>query len=117
MTLRCCIRQHTDENEAVQSQASCYLRGLAIATCCHHLCQWKSYISNHRNYCYFCSVNNVNIGKFSYKFPPAGKKYISDMGFTKEDFHAISWFTSWAVDADHGSDFPVVDLSAQLEIM
>lgn len=90
MTLRCCIRQHTDENEAVQSQASCYLRGLAIATCCHHLCQWKSYIS---------------------------KKYISDMGFTKEDFHAISWFTSWAVDADHGSDFPVVDLSAQLEIM
>ncbi|XP_057790403.1 tRNA:m(4)X modification enzyme TRM13-like [Salvia miltiorrhiza] len=90
MTLRCCIRQHSNENEAVQSQASCYLRGLAIATCCHHLCQWKSYIS---------------------------KKYISDMGFTKEDFHAITWFTSWAVDADHGSDFPVIDFSTQLEIM
>ncbi|KAH6777430.1 methyltransferase [Perilla frutescens var. hirtella] len=90
MTLRCCIRRQSNENAAVQSQANCNLRGLAIATCCHHLCQWKSYIS---------------------------KKYISDMGFTKEDFHAISWFTSWAVDADHGSDFPVMDFSAQLEIM
>lgn len=26
------------------------------------------------------------------------------MGITKEEFHAITWFTSWAVDADHGSD-------------
>ncbi|KAK9216402.1 hypothetical protein WN944_008411 [Citrus x changshan-huyou] len=25
-------------------------------------------------------------------------------GITKEEFHAISWFTSWAVDADHGLD-------------
>ncbi|KAI4332111.1 hypothetical protein L6164_017047 [Bauhinia variegata] len=23
---------------------------------------------------------------------------------TKEDFHAITWFTSWAVDANHDSD-------------
>ncbi|XP_047979813.1 tRNA:m(4)X modification enzyme TRM13 homolog [Salvia hispanica] len=89
MTLRCCIRQHSEENGAFESQAS-YLRGVAIATCCHHLCQWKSYIS---------------------------KKYISDMGFTKDDFHAITWFTSWAVDADHGSDFAVIDFSTQLEIM
>ncbi|KAG6433395.1 hypothetical protein SASPL_105008 [Salvia splendens] len=89
MTLRCCIRQHSEENGAFESQAS-YLRGVAIATCCHHLCQWKSYIS---------------------------KKYVSDMGFTKDDFHAITWFTSWAVDADHGSDFPVIDFSTQLEIM
>ncbi|KAJ6710662.1 TRNA:M(4)X MODIFICATION ENZYME TRM13-like protein [Salix koriyanagi] len=26
------------------------------------------------------------------------------LGITKEQFHAITWFTSWAVDADHGSD-------------
>ncbi|KAI3449347.1 hypothetical protein Pfo_006012 [Paulownia fortunei] len=90
VTLRCCIRQQSNENTAAQSQASCYLRGLAIATCCHHLCQWKKYIN---------------------------KRYISDMGFTKEDFHAISWFTSWAVDADHGSELSVTDCSAQLEII
>lgn len=41
----------------------------------------------------------------------AGKKYISEMGFSKEDFHAITWFTSWAVDADHGSDLPAMDFS------
>ncbi|KAK4847467.1 hypothetical protein QYF36_002261 [Acer negundo] len=23
---------------------------------------------------------------------------------TKEEFHAITWFTSWVVDADHSSD-------------
>uniref|UniRef100_A0A2P2J6G3 tRNA:m(4)X modification enzyme TRM13 n=1 Tax=Rhizophora mucronata TaxID=61149 RepID=A0A2P2J6G3_RHIMU len=27
-----------------------------------------------------------------------------NLGITKEEFHAITWFTSWAVDADHGSD-------------
>ncbi|KAG8389613.1 hypothetical protein BUALT_Bualt02G0247300 [Buddleja alternifolia] len=90
MTLRCCVRPQTHEDAATQSQSSCYLRGLAIATCCHHLCQWKNYIN---------------------------KRYMSDLGFTKEDFHAISWFTSWAVDADHGSEFSVTDWSAQLEIM
>ncbi|KAK0582084.1 hypothetical protein LWI29_021389 [Acer saccharum] len=25
-------------------------------------------------------------------------------GITKEEFRAITWFTSWAVDADHSSD-------------
>ncbi|KAH9757742.1 tRNA:m(4)X modification enzyme [Citrus sinensis] len=32
------------------------------------------------------------------------KKYMLNLGITKEEFHAISWFTSWAVDADHGLD-------------
>ncbi|KAL2239096.1 UNVERIFIED_CONTAM: tRNA:m(4)X modification enzyme TRM13 [Sesamum indicum] len=90
VTLRCCIRQCSNENTDAQSQASCYLRGLAIATCCHHLCQWKNYIN---------------------------KRYISELGFSKEDFNAISWFTSWAVDADHGAEFSVTNCSAQLEIM
>ncbi|XP_073155446.1 tRNA:m(4)X modification enzyme TRM13 isoform X3 [Henckelia pumila] len=49
--------------------------------------------------------------------PATDKRYFTDLGFTKEDFHAISWFTSWAVDADHGSEFSVADHSAQLEIM
>ncbi|PIN24557.1 tRNA:m4X modification enzyme [Handroanthus impetiginosus] len=90
VTLRCCVRRLSDENASAHFKASCYLRGLAVATCCHHLCQWKNYIN---------------------------KKYISDLGFTKEDFHAMSWFTSWAVDADHGSDFPITDFSIQLDNM
>ncbi|KAL6515890.1 hypothetical protein OROGR_019195 [Orobanche gracilis] len=90
VTLRCCIQQQPDRDiAALRSQASCYLSGLAIATCCHHLCQWKSYIN---------------------------KRYILDLGFSKEDFHAISWFTSWAVDADHGSEFSIANCSSQLEI-
>lgn len=35
------------------------------------------------------------------------KKFMVDLGITKEEFHAITWFTSWAVDADHGSDLSV----------
>ncbi|GFP93610.1 tRNA:m(4)x modification enzyme trm13 [Phtheirospermum japonicum] len=70
--------QQSDEHTTSQSRASCYLKGLAIATY---------------------------------------KKYILELGFSKEDFHAISWFTSWAVDADHGSEFSVADCSSQLEIM
>lgn len=34
----------------------------------------------------------------------ADKRYLMNLGITKDDFHAITWFTSWAVDADHGSD-------------
>ncbi|XP_073294835.1 tRNA:m(4)X modification enzyme TRM13 [Primulina huaijiensis] len=88
-TLRCCISPQAEDNTTTQSQAS-YLKAIAIATCCHHLCLWKTYIN---------------------------KRYFSDLGFTKEDFHVISWFTSWAVDADHGSEFSVADHSAQLQIM
>ncbi|KAL8054592.1 hypothetical protein ABFX02_04G002600 [Erythranthe guttata] len=88
MTLRCCINEHCDGHTS--EAATGYLRGLAIATCCHHLCQWKSYIN---------------------------KKYINDMGLGKEDFNAITWFTSWAVDADHGSELSAVDSSAQFEIV
>ncbi|XVE77501.1 hypothetical protein DITRI_Ditri13aG0067800 [Diplodiscus trichospermus] len=74
LTLRCCL---PNKWNGEQSGVNCYLRGLAIATCCHHLCQWKHYIN---------------------------KKYLTALGISKEEFHAITWFTSWAVDADHGSD-------------
>lgn len=43
MTLRCCIREQCDDSP---SESTCHMIGLAIATCCHHLCQWKHYISN-----------------------------------------------------------------------
>ncbi|KAI3833293.1 hypothetical protein MKW98_006392 [Papaver atlanticum] len=75
LTLRCCLPKQTIGD--VHSSDTCNLRGLAIATCCHHLCQYKQYIN---------------------------KSYLSDLGIKKDDFHAITWFTSWAIDADHGSD-------------
>ncbi|XP_059625520.1 uncharacterized protein LOC132268733 isoform X2 [Cornus florida] len=91
MTLRCCIAGHCNESKVSQCSSGCYLRGMAIATCCHHLCQWKHYIN---------------------------KIYLSNLGITKEDFHAITWFTSWAVDADHSSDLSgEVDCRSSVEIM
>ncbi|CAF2125712.1 unnamed protein product [Brassica napus] len=74
LSLRCCLSRQDGESPV--------LRGLAIATCCHHLCQWKSYIN---------------------------KEYIIGMGISKDEFHALTWFTSWAVDDDHGSKVPGVE--------
>ncbi|EOA19398.1 hypothetical protein CARUB_v10000968mg [Capsella rubella] len=74
LSLRCCLSRQDGESPV--------LKGLAIATCCHHLCQWKSYIN---------------------------KEYILSLGISKDEFHIISSFTSWAVDDDHGSNLPGVD--------
>ncbi|KAI9099003.1 hypothetical protein K1719_024770 [Acacia pycnantha] len=72
LALRCCFPEKNDQYDANKN-----FGGLAIATCCHHLCQWKHYTN---------------------------KKYFLDLGITKDQFHAITWFTSWAVDANHGSE-------------
>ncbi|KAK3194375.1 hypothetical protein Dsin_025685 [Dipteronia sinensis] len=77
LTLRCCLTNQCGQNELEESSGNHYLRGLSVAPCCHHLCQWKHYTN---------------------------KKYFLNLGITKEEFHAITWFTSWAVDADHSSD-------------
>ncbi|XP_010456115.1 PREDICTED: tRNA:m(4)X modification enzyme TRM13 homolog [Camelina sativa] len=74
LSLRCCLSRQDGESPV--------LRGLAIATCCHHLCQWKSYIN---------------------------KEYILSLGISKDEFHIMTSFTSWAVDDDHGSNLPGVD--------
>ncbi|XP_047313247.1 tRNA:m(4)X modification enzyme TRM13 homolog [Impatiens glandulifera] len=88
MTLRCCLLSRGDEKQVI---GHCYPRGVAIATCCHYLCQWKHYIS---------------------------KSYMKSLGISKDEFNAITWFTSWAVDADHSSDLPDgVDSGLELEIM
>ncbi|CAA0393112.1 unnamed protein product [Arabidopsis thaliana] len=74
LSLRCCLSRQDGESPV--------LRGLAIATCCHHLSQWKSYIN---------------------------KEYILSLGISKDEFHTMTSFTSWAVDDDHGSKLPGVD--------
>lgn len=75
LAIRCCFPYQHNLNKKVLS-SNCYLQGLALATCCHHLCQWNSYINT---------------------------SLLSERGITKEDFDAITWFSSWAVDADHSS--------------
>lgn len=42
---------------------------------------------------------------------------MSDLGLNREDFHAITWFTSWAVDADHHLDFSGSNSWQHLELM
>lgn len=68
LTLRCCFHGSYHRNE------NAYPKGLALAMCCHHLCQWKHYIN---------------------------KKFLKDMRITMNEFHAITWLSSWAVDTDH----------------
>ncbi|CAI9104862.1 OLC1v1003645C1 [Oldenlandia corymbosa var. corymbosa] len=85
MMLKCCIWPR-----GVRDGEKCFLRGLAVATCCHHLCQWKHYIN---------------------------KSFMSNLGVTKDDFHAMTWFTSWAVDSDHEYDLSEIDESQHLNLM
>lgn len=77
LTLKCCLSGHCDRDNGKELNVYPHLQSIAVATCCHHLCQWKHYTN---------------------------KQFLKNHGITKEDFHAITWFTSWAVDADHGSN-------------
>ncbi|TQE01346.1 hypothetical protein C1H46_013026 [Malus baccata] len=53
-------------------------------------------------------LNQSNVKWRSVNPNPRDKKYLLELGITKEVFHAITWFTSWAVDADHGANLPDV---------
>lgn len=86
LALRCCLRggqqqqQGGEEQQASSSPAAAapVLRGLGIATCCHHLCSWRAYVN---------------------------KRFFVDLGFTPREFGLIAWLTSWGVtpgDAEHG---------------
>eukprot|EP00250_Pteridium_aquilinum_P000447 c10490_g1_i1 orf=110-1522(+) len=73
LTLRCCRPDLT-----LQSPVR-HLDGIAIATCCHHICQWKPYVN---------------------------KEFFKQMGFTKKEFHILTWLTSGAVSGlkEHPAD-------------
>ncbi|CAK9310213.1 unnamed protein product [Citrullus colocynthis] len=89
LALRCCLTKQSNHSDAEQCGNGPKLRGLAIATCCHHLCQWKHYTN---------------------------KRYLLELGITKEEFLAITWFTSWAVDANHSEDISdVTELKTYLQ--
>ena len=36
----------------------------------------------------------------------ADKRYFKDLGFSKDDFHAITWLTSWALSGTHEHELP-----------
>ncbi|KAI4365281.1 hypothetical protein MLD38_021278 [Melastoma candidum] len=80
MTIRCCL----GEANSTGTSPGCCMKGIAIATCCHHLCQWKHYIN---------------------------KEYFISLGLVEEEFNAITWFTSWAVDDNHGPDLSLAQIS------
>lgn len=42
---------------------------------------------------------------------------MSDLGLNPEEFHAITWFTSWAVDADHHSEISGSNSGQHLGLM
>ncbi|KAM0878834.1 hypothetical protein ACQ4PT_034646 [Festuca glaucescens] len=75
MTIMCCLHEQHNYTEE-KGHNKCRLQGLALATCCHHLCQWKHY---------------------------ANKAFLSGLGIAEDEFHAMTWFSSWAVDGDHSS--------------
>ncbi|XP_042402531.1 tRNA:m(4)X modification enzyme TRM13-like isoform X1 [Zingiber officinale] len=84
LTISCCLSGQGEQNKETHSTIP-NLQGLALATCCHHLCQWKHY---------------------------ANTKFLLSLGITKEEFHAMTWFTSWAVDADHSSELADMPFNA-----
>jgi tRNA:m4X modification enzyme len=125
LTLRCCFPEYRKDSSE-QFTANINFGGLAIATCCHHLCQWNHYTSNHLVLCLriLCIVyiykplfdNFWLLANFFCDL--VDKKFFLDLGMTKEEFHAVTWFTSWAVDANHDSDFPdTTDCVSHLQSM
>ncbi|CAI0469794.1 unnamed protein product [Linum tenue] len=89
LTLRCCVPERVSKSTSECGGEKTYLEGFAIATCCHHLCQWKHYIN---------------------------KEFMLGLGISKEEFNAITWFTSWAVDGDHGAEVSDSGLHLQLRL-
>ncbi|KAJ7524021.1 hypothetical protein O6H91_18G073300 [Diphasiastrum complanatum] len=79
LALRCCLATSANlsPNSNGRMEASPLLYGIGIATCCHHLCQWKSYVN---------------------------KQFFVSLGFSPDEFHTITWLTSWALsgDEEHG---------------
>ncbi|XP_006650853.1 tRNA:m(4)X modification enzyme TRM13 [Oryza brachyantha] len=82
MTMMCCLHERYNQAQ-YKDHGKNNLCGLALATCCHHLCQWSHY---------------------------ANKTFLQNLGITEENFHAMTWFSSWAVDGDHSSQDSSLDV-------
>lgn len=52
------------------SREAPFCSGVAVATCCHHLCSWRTYVN---------------------------KAFFRRLGFSPAEFHMLTWLTSWCV--------------------
>eukprot|EP00210_Caulerpa_lentillifera_P001686 g1621.t1 len=71
-TLNTCIHAFQSQSIACQRD-SCFkgeLKGIFVTTCCHHRCDWESYVA---------------------------KEQFRSFGFSPEEFELVSWMTGWAL--------------------
>ena len=64
------LRCMMNQQKMAKKKGGCGLMGVAIALCCHHRCSWQHLV---------------------------GSEFMTQLGFTSEDFHLLSHMTSWAV--------------------
>ncbi|XP_055699085.1 tRNA:m(4)X modification enzyme TRM13 homolog [Phlebotomus papatasi] len=68
MTLRCIVAGNQPPKEI--NKKACRTKGILIALCCHHRCEWKSFV---------------------------GKQFLRDNGISPRDFTVMTKMVSWAV--------------------
>lgn len=92
-TLNTCIRAFQSQSITSDKDSSSRggLKGIFLTTCCHHRCDWESYVA---------------------------KDQFLSFGFTPEEFELVSWMTGWAlceqgngVSKDHEKVFDLQDES------
>ena len=72
LALRCCLANTNGGCDGDKSSAAaCRVTGVALATCCHHRSEWRSYVN---------------------------KPFLRDLGFGRDDFPRLARMSSWACD-------------------
>ncbi|ACO65515.1 predicted protein [Micromonas commoda] len=72
LALRCCLANTNGGCDGDKSSAAaCRVTGVALATCCHHRSDWRSYVN---------------------------KPFLRDLGFGRDDFPRLARMSSWACD-------------------
>jgi tRNA:m4X modification enzyme len=73
LALRCCLDDTNgrDGDEPSSASSTCRVTGVALATCCHHRCEWRSYVN---------------------------KPFMRKLGFARDDFPRLARMSSWACD-------------------
>ncbi|KAF5843100.1 hypothetical protein DUNSADRAFT_2137 [Dunaliella salina] len=92
----------TGVNGAPEADVLQRFRGLAIATCCHHRCSWRSYVGKQAFRIRSSSTSNrINL----ISLLPAlcswrsyvGKQAFRAWGFSPFEFELVCWMTGWAL--------------------
>ena len=108
-TLRCLVKSFDlrsssssppPPSPASTTTTSSTLRGIAIATCCHHRCTWSTYISKF-SYNDFDLQSFVNDGSINNSIPntrvfPKDQPFFEKHGFTPLEFAYLCKMAPWA---------------------